>query len=329
MSDRNRVGHATRTLSLVAIVAAILCGFGAESAAARQCTAEERAAADKRLWLSQRDKDAAVRKHLLWGAPKATQPVTNEELLVQRDYVIDYDDDLRIPIWSAERIDARRLGKVDRIDCFRQDPRLKAQIASSPSDYKEPIFDQGHMTPNGDMSLSTNAVVNSFLMSNMTPQYCQFNRGVWQIFETLVRHWAQDRKTVYVITGSILDQNGDGRRDEDAAAKHMKSSNGKQRVAILSHLYKIVASEQNGELESLAVVLPHDQTDVDGAEAIRYIASHVQSIEDIESVTGLKFFPNLDRRPRQAAAPNLWDTSHVSVRSLVDDRCRATAGADR
>lgn len=87
--------------------------------------------------------------------------------------------------------------------------------------------------------------------------YCQFNRGVWQILVTFVRHWGKDRKTLYVITGSILDRDGNGNRDDDSAAKRMKSNNGKQRVAVPSHFYKIIASKRtDSSLDVLTIFKP-------------------------------------------------------------------------
>lgn len=316
-------------LSLAAFAFAIVAAsiISPANAANRNCTAKERAAADKELWLNTKDKGLAVRRHLPWGTPKPDKSDPSEVLLVQRDYVNSYDEDLRIPLWSAERIVAARFKQLDRINCFRRDPRLKAPVASSPADYKEPIFDQGHMTPNGDMSISATAIINSFIMSNMTPQYCQLNRGVWQILEVLVRHWAQEYKTVYVITGSIMDRDGDGKRDTDNEAKRMKSNNGKQRVAIPTSLYKIIAHKRaDGSLEVLTVVLPNDQTDLDGKEAVQYISSHIRSVSDVSKVTGLTFFPNLDKPLHEAATSALWDIGKTKFRSLVNADCRKTAG---
>src|SRR5690606_32883338 len=108
---------------------------------------------------------------------------TNEWMLAQRDYVIRYDGDLRLPLFTAERVYARRLGKVDRTDCFRRDVRITAALASRPADYDEAIFDQGHLAAFANQGTSVIAGNNSFIMSNMVPQTCQFNRGIWQILE--------------------------------------------------------------------------------------------------------------------------------------------------
>ena len=140
-------------------------------AATANCTTAEKTQADKQLWLNTRDKKAAIAEHLPWGVPTEPTSADHERLLVQRDYVIDYDSDLRIPIWVGYQLDSSRLAKSKRIDCFRRDPRLNADDASKLSDYDEPIFDQGHLANNADMTSSRLAVINSFVLSNMTPQY--------------------------------------------------------------------------------------------------------------------------------------------------------------
>lgn len=234
----------------------ILLGLAifASPATAANCTAAERQEADKWLWLNERDRNASLEQHLPWGAPVPVGEVSNERRLIQWDYVIGYDADLKVPLWTAERVIGSELGKVSRSDCFRKDVRLKSADASTPTDYKEPIFDQGHVTPSANLTTSKLAVHNSFIMSNMTPQFCQFNRGVWQILEEIVRRWAEEYGTLYVISGSIFDWDGNGARDPDDAALRMKSNSGKNRVAIPSAFYKIIAVRAaDGSVESLSI----------------------------------------------------------------------------
>jgi endonuclease G len=199
---------------------------------------------------------------------------------------------------------------------------------------------QGHLSPNGDMSRALNPVINSFVMSNMAPQYCQFNRGVWQILEGLVRLWVkdQDRGTIYVITGSVFDRDNDGKRDPDASAKRMKSKNGKSRVAVPSHFYKIVMHQKDdGAVETISFLLPHDQTDLDGDEAFQYLENNIHSIEEIEAVAGLQFFPKVaqehpeaEAATLKARASSLWPFTGKRPSSLANSpQCKATAGADR
>ena len=303
------------------------CALAATPAAAANCSAAERHEADRWLWLNERDRNASLEQNLPWGAPTPTGQVSDERELVQRDYVIGYDADLRVPLWTAERVTGAELGKVGRSDCFRKDVRLKSAEASAPSDYSEPIFDQGHVTPSADMTMSKLAVHNSFIMSNMTPQFCQFNRGVWQILEEIVRRWAVQYGTIYVTSGSVFDRDGNGVRDPDDAALRMTSNNGKKRVAIPSAFYKVIAVKNaNGTLETLSILLPNDQTDLDRAEAVAYLGQHVTSLAHIEQLTGVRLFPNA--APGLVEHPALWPFSGDPPKSLAHGaQCAATAGA--
>lgn len=175
-------------------------------------------------------------------------------------------------------------------------------------------------------------VINSFVMSNMTPQYCQFNRGVWQILESIVRLWAREKKTVYVVTGSVFDRDGDGKRDADSSAKRMTSNSGKTRVAVPSHFNKILVHQRaDGTVDLLAILLPHNQTEVDGDEALKYLEDRIQSVSEIEEVAELKFFPNVPSTSAAAKATrasSLWPIVGTPSKSLVFASCRNTAGAD-
>ncbi|HEX8653656.1 MAG TPA: DNA/RNA non-specific endonuclease [Allosphingosinicella sp.] len=299
--------------------AALLLGlsaFGGWSPAAANCTAPERTAADAQLTLSAADQATSIATHLPWGVPTASGRTTNERLLVQRDYVIRYDSDLRVPLWTAERVDSARLGAVSRADCFRRDPRLPVADASAPSDYDEPIYDQGHMAPFANQSTSAIAGHNSFIMTNMAPQTCQFNRGIWQILEGITRLWATENGTVFVFSGSVFDRDGNRARDPDAAAQRMLARNGTSRVAIPSHFYKVIGLRRaSGPVETLSIMMPHDNSNPDGPAALRYLQAHVTTIAAIERVAGIDLFPGTTGI-REASS--VWPFRGTQPRSLCN-----------
>lgn len=282
------------------------------SADDRNCKDAERARADKWLFLNARDRKTSVEKHLPWGTPKSRDAAAHEVMLVHWDYIIQYDENLRVPLWTAYRLDARGLNRTpDRVNCFRQDPRIDSPKASLPGDYDEPQFDQGHLAPSEDMSHNLNRNINSFIMSNMAPQYGNFNRVIWKRLESQVRSWAKTRKTVYVISGSIFDHDSNGKPDSASDAKRMKSRSGTTRVAIPSHFYKIVVYKcRDGSVEVLAFVLPHDKASHTGAAGQKYLEKRVTSIADIQALTALEFFPavatvgNIDRTRTHAYWPS-------------------------
>lgn len=305
-------------ISCAVLGIAIGMGLGASPAAlaaSRSCTLAEQKEADRWLWLSPADKKRSIDTNLPWGAPIDNDHVDDQVLLVQRDYVNAYDKSLRVPLWSAERLDAARIGKVaQRVNCFRRDPRLKPDDSAAPSDYSEPIYDQGHLTPDADQDSSLTAALNTYVMTNMAPENCQFNRGIWQILEGLTRKWAKERGTVYVLSGSVFDRDGDGRRDPDAQALRMVSRNGKSRVAIPSAMYKIIAFRgADGRVETLSILLPHDQSNPNGDAALAYLKAHLTTIAKLEALTNLDLFPGVSEL---TDATDLWPFTGAPPRSL-------------
>lgn len=293
-------------------------------AASRNCTEDEKVSADKALWLNSTDKSAALKRHLPFGKPVSTGETANEQVLVQRDYIVNYDGDLRVPLWTAHRLKAGEGEKGDRINCFREDPRVAAKFQAFSADYDEPLFDQGHLSPNGDFNeINDTAVINSFIMSNMAPQYCQFNRGHWQILEVMVRRWGDSLGTLYVISGSIFDRDNDGARDADTDAWRMKSKKG-ERIAIPSHFFKIIVHPLGkGSAESIAFLFPHDRTDVEKEVAASYLAEHVVKIANIEKLAGVQFFPNAKTALDETDRGFLWDYGANVPGTLVRDKgCR-------
>jgi endonuclease G len=302
-----------RHLSLLLSFSGLLVAQPAQ-ATSRNCTATEKADGDHWLWLSPADKALSIQTQLPWGAP-VENSATADPLLIQRDYVVKYSTSLLVPLWSAEKLKFSSLGKVKgRVECFRGDPRLPAPVASIPSDYKEPIYDQGHSTPDADQDKSVRSVVNTYVMSNMSPQNCQFNRGIWQILEQITRRWSAAQKTVYVLNGAVFDRNNDGIRDSDEVAPRMQSTNGKSRVAIPSAFYKIVAYKRpDGAVAVISILLPHTTANPNGSDALDYLSQHITTVAAIERLTGYDFFPG---EPNLDEATTLWPFENYTPQTL-------------
>lgn len=169
-------------------------------------------------------------------------------------------------------------------------------------DYKEPSgvqprYDRGHLVPAADMTRSEAAMHNTFVFSNMTPQHDNFNtfqRGIWEHLESRVRDWARDKAVLYIIAGSIFDQDGDGQRDPDSSADLVPVASGDARVAIPTHFYKIVLHPTaDGNIESLAFLLEHVDEKHPPGQADETLKDTLASITEIEAITGINFLPDL------------------------------------
>lgn len=268
--------------------------------------------ANARLNLTDTQKRAIEDRHLPFGLHRAPATASNEFLLHQREWLTWYDGDLRLPLWAAyelTRADAAATGP--RLNCFRHDPRLSVEFSATCEDYDRDPFDRGHIIPRSDLNRSRTAMYNSFLLSNMAPQFANFNRigKVWEVLENKVRRWAISTGKIYVISGSVFDRDGDERRDRDADAQRAGET---RRVAVPSHFYKIIIHVRpNGFIDTISFILPHDN--VSESNPNSYLRSHIVSIDEVEAVTGIDFFPDLDDTRESVTesfeAPGLWQVN--------------------
>lgn len=245
---------------------------------------------DKRLLTGKR-KGAReiIRESLPFELPTPNVESNNEQVLVQPNYIIWYDSDLRSPLWVAYHLKGSDVRDgVPREESFRSDPRLKYWEKSDCADYKEPIFDQGHMVPSADMKRSREAMASTYLMSNMTAQHCQFNRGQWQVLEAVVRNWAERYGEIWVISGAIYDRYGEDERDPDQIAWRMSGERG-VRVAIPSHQYKIVMRKDETGLLGVAFLMPNEDRVVRTEDMREYLGNASVDIETVVSRSGFDF----------------------------------------
>lgn len=247
----------------------------------------------------------------------------NEQLLVQEGYTLSYDQDLRTALWVNYRLtktDIDGASGQSRLNCFRSDPR----ITDGPklSDYDEPIFDRGHMANDADMKDVLTEQLNTYMLTNMSPQYCRFNRGVWLSLEHLGRLWAKSYGEIYITSGAVFDFNQNDKRDKDKSAGRMGSRNEKGRVAIPSDYYKIFLKEEAGEWHTIAFLLEHNN-EAHGTkwpDVFSYMNSNIVPLEDIEDVGEVALFTDIARGDIVQNDLTVWNLTKVT--SNLEGGCR-------
>ena len=128
------------------------------------------------------------------------------------------------------------------------------------------------MCPAGDRKFSVDAYNETFLTSNISPQKFDFNAGIWNRLEQKVRYWAGKERQLYVITGGVLDKD--------------MTTIGRDKVAVPKFYYKILLDYSEPEIKAIAFLVPHQ-------ESKRPLYEFVVSIDSIEQLTSLDFFPAL------------------------------------
>lgn len=266
---------------------------------------------DQLLLLTEQEQSEAEINHFPFGKP--TSSSDTERLIHNREYVINYGDELKIPIYASYVLDKEDVIQRTRKNCFRRDIRIPDDAASLCEDYDEPVFDRGHIVPRADMNRTHAVMINTFVFTNMAPQDDHFNRGVWRRLEQLIRQWAELKGDVYIITGSVFDTNGDGEPDSEDEIIRMEPLNN---VAVPSHFYKIVLHERpTGFIENITILMPNnDNIHMHATHAVKdeYILNNLTTIDNIEQLTGLDFLTDLPDFKENAVerfkAFKFWDS---------------------
>jgi endonuclease G len=109
-------------------------------------------------------------------------------------------------LWSAEHLTAASLAHargLKRRGKFHDEERVPAEDRAELSDYIRSGYDRGHMAPSGDMP-DLVSQQQSFSLGNVVPQTAALNRNVWEGIESAVRHMAERRGELYVVTGPLF-----------------------------------------------------------------------------------------------------------------------------
>ncbi len=220
--------------------------------------------------------------------PKITNP---SAVVAHTNYTLQYDERYEQADWVAYELTKKEAdGRVKRKDDFREDPFVMTGSADL-SDYRRSGFDRGHLAPAGDMKFSAKAMDESFFMSNMSPQRPGFNRGIWKELETLVRRWAEENGSLYIVTGPVLN-------------KKYYPTIGKDKVAVPEYYYKVLLDDTEPVLKGIGFLIPNKKCD-DPVE------DYAVTIDKVEKVTGLDFFPKLpdpeEEKIESRINLSLWD----------------------
>ena len=152
-------------------------------------------------------------------------------------FAILHSGQTKTPVFVAQRLNRQLLNNtqnVDRTDKFYEEARLPKAERATLADYRGSGFDRGHMAPAGDMN-TAEGMAQSFSLANMVPQDANLNRGPWNKMEQDTRKYVRRAKgDVYVFTGSFYNN-------------PRPSTIGKGRVAVPSHLYKVVYDASTGK----------------------------------------------------------------------------------
>src|SRR5450759_3173211 len=222
---------------------------------------------------------------------------TTGQIIKHTYYTLSYSEPNEQAEWVYyELTPAFVNGSQPRKDAFRPDPMVSSGSAQL-SDYQGSGYDRGHLCPAADMKLNATSMSETFFLSNMSPQEPAFNRGIWESLEATVRSWAITEGKIYVVTGGVLTSN--------------KGKIGASGVSIPKYFYKVIYAPK-GQGKMIALVLPNEK-------GIKQLKEYVVSVDSVESLTGIDFFPalsdSLENALESHSDASLWTFSQYTSTS--------------
>lgn len=185
-------------------------------------------------------------------------------------YSFSYSENHEQSEWVAYVLEKNDLTNLNfQRPFFEQDPLVETASADW-RNYKNSGYDKGHLCPAADRKSSFSDYNETFFTSNISPQKHDFNSGVWNRLEEKVRYWALKYDGLYVVTGGVLNDN-------------LKSI-GKDKVSVPKYFYKVLLTKDRSRM--IGFLVPHQKSN-------RPIYEFTATVDDIEKMTGIDFFPKL------------------------------------
>ena len=198
---------------------------------------------------------------------------TTGQIVHHKGYSLSYNEKYEQAEWVAYELKEEHLSNTNyKRPYFEIDQAVKTKAAHW-KNYKQSGYDKGHLCPAGDRKYSMEAHDETFLTSNISPQLHEFNSGIWNSLEQKVRYWAQKYDGVYVVTGGVL--NGE------------LPTIGEEKVGVPNYFYKVILDYNSSTPKAIAFLIEHEKSD-------KPLYHFVVSIDTIEHLTGIDFFPALN-----------------------------------
>ena len=206
-------------------------------------------------------------------APLTDRP---EQILKRRGYTTSYNTKSKTPNWVAWHLTkAHTYGDNQRKnEVFFEDETIERGLRATDNDYYNSRYDRGHMCPAGDNKWDAQAMRESFLFTNICPQNHGLNKYEWNDLEILCRDWAREYGAIDIVCGPVFPSTGE------------QKTIGRNKVWVPEAFFKVILCRQ-GKPKAIGFIYRNEGVKQTMEEALR-------SVDEIEALTGIDFFPALD-----------------------------------
>lgn len=201
-----------------------------------------------------------------------TSPELAETLLVYKGMTVSFNREMHQPNWVSWELTADEAdGSEPRERSFQAD--LSVEGCANPWDYSYSGYDRGHIAPAGDMKWDSEAMAQSFLMTNICPQASALNSGAWKRLEEKCRNWARIDSAIVIVAGPVLTDT-------------LEETLGETGVVVPKRFFKVILSPYANPPRGIGFIMNNG-----------YVRGGIQdaavTIDSVEAVTGHDFFSAL------------------------------------
>jgi len=211
-------------------------------------------------------------------------------------YCMEYDTLKLHSRWVAFRFDGNTRGTgYSRSNAWADDPDLPSLFQIG-TDYFSG-YQRGHLCASSDRVYSQTANEQTFYMSNMSPMQGNFNSHYWVTLEGAVQKIGRNATfadTLYVVKGGTI--------KNDQIKGYLSRPNG-TRTVIPSYYYMALLKVKNGVYSSIGFWIEHKEygyNNSTGNAPLTALSAQAVTINELEELTGIDFFPNLPDRQEES-----------------------------
>ena len=195
-----------------------------------------------------------------------------EQIIFRRAYVVSYNKNTKIPNWVAWQLIAKHTdGPYKRMNNFHEEEEVLEPRATL-DDYRRSGWSRGHMCPAGDNKWNENAMYESFSLVNVCPQDASLNSGLWNSIEMDCRKWARKYGDIYIACGPVL-------------LNREYETIGINKVVVPEAFFKVIL-RLKPEPSAIGFIVRNN-------EGKKKKDQFVNTVDDVERITGMDFFPAL------------------------------------
>ena len=223
------------------------------------------------------------------GKIELPAPQPHEQTVHHEYYSLSYIEAYELASWVAYELTREEAqAETEYKEKYREDPDVKTGSATL-KDYRDAGYIMGQLAPVEHMMMSDVAVSESFYLSGIVPHKLAFNKYVWKTLGSLVKAWAYECGSLYVVAGPVL-----------ADAPFPTFGPGK--VSIPERYYTVLLdlAEERG----IGFVIKNSMS----SSIMKQFAI---SIDEVEKITGLDFFPALpdeqEEKIESTIDPEKWN----------------------